>query len=99
MAAEKTRTSIERVTDLALAIAKKYIRKELETITSVEEVAGEWKVTVEVLERKTIPDSQDLLGRYEIRLNKNGELIGWTQKVIRKRSDVIPALENEIETS
>lgn len=99
MTAEKTRASIERVTDLALAIAKKYIRKELETITGVEEVGGEWRVTVEALERKAVPDSQDLLGRYEIRLNKNGELIGWTQKVIRKRCDTISPLQTEIETS
>ena len=99
MTVEKTRVSIERVTDLALVIAKKYIRKELETITGVEEVGGEWRVTVEALERKAIPDSQDLLGRYEIRLNKNGELIGWTQKVIRKRCDTISPLQTEIETT
>jgi hypothetical protein len=99
MTAEKTRASIEAVTDLALAIAEKYIRKEPETITGVEEVGGEWRVTVEALERKAVPDSQDLLGRYEIRLNKNGELIGWTQKIIRKRCDKISPLQTEIETT
>lgn len=99
MTAEKTRASIETATDLALAIAKKYIRKELETITGVEEVGGEWRVTVEALERKAVPDSQDLLGRYEIKLNKNGELIGWTQKIIRKRCDTISPLQTEIETT
>lgn len=99
MTAEKTRASIETITDLALATAKKYIRKELETIIGVEEVGGEWRVTVEALERKAVPDSQDLLGRYEIRLNKNGELIGWTQKIIRKRCDIISPLQTEIETT
>ena len=73
MAAEKTRASVERIADLAFAIAKRCIRKEPETIIGVEEVEGEWRVTVEALERKAIPDSQDVLGRYEIRLNKNGE--------------------------
>lgn len=99
MTAEKTRASIETVADLALAIAKKYIRKELETIIGVEEVEGAWRVTVEALERKAVPDSQDLLGRYEIRLNKNGDLIGWTQKIIRKRCDPISPLKTEIETT
>jgi hypothetical protein len=99
MTAKNTGASIETVTDLALAIAKKYIRKELEAIVSVEEVAGEWRVTVEVLERKAVPDSQDLLGRYEVRLNKNGELIGWTQKIIRKRCDLISPLQTETETT
>ena len=64
MAAGKSRASIEKVTDLALALAKKYISKETETLVSVEEDGGEWKVTVEALERKAIPDTQDLLGRY-----------------------------------
>jgi len=81
------KSSIYEVTDRALTITKKYISKEPETIINVEEKAGEWTVTVEVLERKAIPDTQDLLGRYVIRLNKNGELIGWTQQMIRKRCD------------
>jgi hypothetical protein len=99
MTAEGTRASIETVTDLALAIAKKYVRKELEAIIGVEEVGGEWRVTVEALERKAVPDSQDLLGRYEIRLNENGELIGWTQKIIRKRCDPISPLQTATETT
>jgi len=96
MTAEKPMAPIEKITNLALFIAKKYISKEPETIIGVEQKEGEWKVTVEALERKAVPDTQDLLGRYEIRLNKNGELIGWTQKMIRKRSDrMMPAAEEE----
>ena len=91
--------TVEKITDQALAIAKKYISKEPETVTSIEQKEGEWKVTVEALERKAVPDSQDLLGRYEIRLNKNGELIGWTQTVIRRRCDKISPSETETETS
>lgn len=95
MATEKTKASVEKITDLALAVAKKYISKEPETVIGVEQKEGEWKVTVEALERKAIPDTQDLLGRYEIRLDKNGELIGWTQKMIRKRSDRMMPQEEE----
>jgi len=99
MAAEKSKASIEKITDLALSITKKYISKQPETIIGVEEGEGEWKVTVEALERKAVPDTQDLLGRYEIRLNKNGELIGWKQKMIRRRSDrMVPAEEEWIVT-
>jgi hypothetical protein len=87
MAVQKS--SIYEVTDQALAITKKYISKVPETIVDVKEKKEEWEVTVEVLERKAVPDTQDLLGRYVIRLNKNGQLIGWTQKMIRKRSDRI----------
>jgi len=95
MATEGPRISVEKVTDLALAIAKKYISKEPETIIGIEQKEGEWKVTVEALERKAVPDTQDLLGRYEIRLNKNGGLIGWKQTMIRKRSDRMMPPEEE----
>ena len=87
IATEKPKASIFKVSDLALAIVKKYISKEPETIIGVEEDDGEWKVTVEALERKAVPDTQDLLGRYELRLSKNGKLIGWKQKMVRKRAD------------
>jgi len=100
MATEKPRASVEKITDLALAIAKKYISKEPETIIGIEQKEGEWKVTVEALERKAVPDTQDLLGRYEIRLNKKGELIGWKQKMVRKRSDrMMPPDEEWVVTS
>jgi hypothetical protein len=87
------KSSIYEVTDQALTITKKCISKKPETIINVEEKAEEWTVTVEVLERKAIPDTQDLLGRYVIRLNKNGELIGWKQQMIRKRCDIIMPTE------
>jgi hypothetical protein len=99
MVTEKTSVSIEEITDRAFAIAKKCLRKEPEAILGVEQMEGEWRITVEALERKSIPDSLDLMGRYEIRLNKNGALIGWTQKVIRRRSDTISSSETETETS
>jgi len=98
MKAEITGVSIEDATNLAFVIAKKNIRKEPEAILSVEELDGEWRITVEALERRSIPDSLDLLGRYEIRLSKNGTLIGWTQRVIRRRCDTISPSENETET-
>ena len=83
------KSSIYEITDLALTIAKKYISKDPETVIDVEEKKEEWTVTVEVVERKSIPDTQDLLGRYRIRINKNGELIGWTQTMIRRRCDLV----------
>jgi len=91
--------TVEKIVNQSVAIAKNCIRKEPETVTSVEEVEGEWRVTVEVLERKAVPDSQDLLGRYAIRLNKNGELIGWTQKILRRRCDTMLPAKGGEETS
>lgn len=100
MATEKRKVSVEKVSDAALSIVKKYISKEPETVISVEEEGGEWKVMVEALERKAVPDTQDLLGRYEVKLNANGELIGWKQKMVRKRADrMMPADEEWVITT
>jgi len=90
----KNKPAIETIIDSALNIVKQYISKEPETIIGVEEAKGEWCVIVEVLERKAVPDTQDLLGRYEVKLSMDGELLGWKQKMVRKRSDrMIPAEE------
>jgi len=94
MVTEKPKTSVEKIIELAFTVAKKYISKEPETIIGVEEKEGEWMVTVEALERKAVPDTQDILGRYEIRFNEKGELTGWKQRMIRRRSDrMVPAEE------
>lgn len=87
------KASIYKVADVALGVTKKFISKNPETVVDIEEKNEDWAVTVEVLERKAIPDTQDILGRYVIRLSKDGELIGWTQKMIRKRSDRIAPSE------
>ena len=87
------KASIYKVADVALGVTKKFISKNPETVVDIEEKNEDWAVTVEVLERKAIPDTQDILGRYVIRLSKDGELIGWAQKMIRKRSDSITPSE------
>jgi len=101
MATEKRKITVEKASDLALSIVKKYISKEPETVIGIEEEeGGEWKVIVEALERKAVPDTQDLLGRYEIKINENGELTSWKQKMVRKRADrMVPADEEWVITS
>jgi hypothetical protein len=91
------KASIYKVADVALGVTKKFIAKNPEAVIDIEEKNGEWAVTVEALERKAIPDTQDILGRYVIRLSKDGELMGWTQKMIRKRSDRTTASETKEE--
>ena len=91
----KEKLSVEKVADSALDAVRQYISKEPETVIGVEETDGEWHVTVEVLERKAVPDTQDLLGRYEVKLSMDGGLLGWRQKMVRRRSDrMMPAEED-----
>ena len=47
-----------------------------------------WTLSIEVLERKAIPDTMDILGLYEITMNNNGDLLGLERKKLRKRGNV-----------
>jgi hypothetical protein len=38
---------------------------------------GGWKVMLEVLELRRIPDSTDVLGSYEVAVDEQGELIAY----------------------
>jgi hypothetical protein len=47
-----------------------------------------WKVTLELVERVAIPDTMDLLGVYEVRLDHEGDLISYERTRIRRRCDL-----------
>jgi len=46
-----------------------------------------WVVSLEALERKAIPDTMDVLGLYEVRLDGEGNLLGFERKKLRKRGE------------
>lgn len=47
-----------------------------------------WHVGVELVERKSIPDTQDLLGVYEVILDDEGRILTYERKRVRRRMDV-----------
>ena len=47
-----------------------------------------WQLMIEFIERKAIPDTQDLLGTYEVFLNEDGDLTGYERVRVRKRMDL-----------
>jgi hypothetical protein len=56
--------------------AQELIGRPVESITGVEKDGNEWMVTIEVLELERVPTTTDVLGKYEITLDKDGELTG-----------------------
>ena len=46
-----------------------------------------WVVSLEALERRAIPDTMDVLGFYEVRLDNEGNLLGFERKKLRKRGE------------
>ncbi|MBI4304271.1 MAG: gas vesicle protein [Chloroflexi bacterium] len=71
------------------------VRKEFTGLTNlpVDGITGLSKddetyvVSLEALERKAIPDSMDVLGLYEVRLDNAGNFLTFERKKLRKRAD------------
>lgn len=61
------------------------------TVMGVTKDGEEWVVTIEMLEKKSIPDSMDILGVYEVRLNNSGEVLNFNRISLRKRGDTSAA--------
>ena len=60
-----------------------------EGVTSLEQADdGTWRVTVEVLELSRIPETDDMLGSYEVELDEDGELLSYRRVRRYARSQV-----------
>jgi hypothetical protein len=52
------------------------VGRPVESIIGIEKNGKEWKLSVEVLELERVPNTTDLLGIYDVTVDKNGELTG-----------------------
>lgn len=57
------------------------------TLGAVKEGAG-WAVSVEMVEKRSLPDQLDILAKYEVSLDADGSVNGFTRKGMRRRMDV-----------
>jgi len=70
-------------------------RKQLADLTGFKEPAGiglkkekeGWMVTIEIVEKESIPKGMDVLGTYEVHLDAKGELLGYEKIAMRKKMD------------
>lgn len=49
---------------------------------------GGWVVTIQIMEKKSIPEGMDVLGVYEVETDREGNISGYERKEIRRRGDV-----------
>ena len=52
-----------------------------------------WVVSVEMVEKRSLPDQLDILATYEVSLDTGGNVVGFTRKGMRRRMDVVGAEE------
>jgi hypothetical protein len=69
------RKPMEIVTD-AVEQVQELIGRPVEAVTGMEKDGRDWTVTVEVVELSRIPNTTDVLGQYEVTLDRNGEITG-----------------------
>ncbi|MBI4530709.1 MAG: gas vesicle protein [Candidatus Latescibacteria bacterium] len=62
-------------------------------VTGVSVSEDGWRVVIEMVERKAIPDTQDILGAYEVRLDNSGHVTGYERKRVRRRMDLEEVVE------
>ena len=73
---KKAREELSKVTGLELST----------TVAAVKEEKG-WKVTLEMVEKHSIPDQMDILAVYEVILDNDGNVIEFNRTQLRKRVD------------
>ncbi|MGA9402948.1 MAG: gas vesicle protein GvpO [Haladaptatus sp.] len=74
--------------DVGRAIASDLIGSPLDGIIEVGEQDDDgWRVVAEVVERNSIPDTQDVLGRYVISLGPSGTVQGYGRAGRYRRGD------------
>jgi len=79
---------IQEILEKASLAAGFMLNKEIDCIVCMNKTQEGWLAEVEVLERRSVPDSQDILGRYEMKLDDGGELLGYKRIMLRRRSDM-----------
>lgn len=61
----------------AREVASDLLEYEFEGVIKVEATDSGWRTVIEVIERSAVPDTQDIIGRYEIELDTTGSATGY----------------------
>lgn len=77
------------------------VKKELANLTGFKHPAAtgfkqegnELIITVEVVEKESIPSGMDVLGAYDVRIDSTGKIISYERTDLRKRGDTTFAKE------
>jgi len=83
----KGEPSIKEIYNSAYETAETLLRKKVDSIVCINKEGDLWIVETEVLERKSVPDTQDILGRYQMEFGSDGELHGYSRVLLRRRSE------------
>lgn len=80
---------LRRVTDGARDLLHALSGAEIEAVSSLDRTPSGWRVTLEAVELRRIPDSTDVLATYEVELDEDGDLVRYERRrrYARSQSD------------
>jgi hypothetical protein len=78
---------LKQLTDIVKSELKSLTGFQPESVISIKKLDEQWKVTIELLERSSIPDKMDILGNYEVLVDFTGDIVSYERKSLRKRGD------------
>ena len=63
------------------------IGRELDGVTSLMQTEDGWMATVELVERRSVPDTQDLIGQYEVSIGDDAVIDGYRRLETYRRAE------------
>lgn len=85
--ADQTGVGIVDIRNHVRNTAGDLIGRPLDGIVEIGRNDGEWRALVEIIERRSVPDTQDILGRYALELDGNGDITGYRRLDRYRRGD------------
>jgi len=76
-----------RVTERAKAQLAEATNLEPLLVSGADRDGEGWRLRVEMVELQRIPEAQDVIGAYDVRLDDEGELLEWRRTGLRRRDD------------
>ncbi len=86
-ASDGTSAGIVEVRNRVRDSASDLIGRALDGIVEIERDDGQWHALVEIVERSSVPDTQDIIGRYALDLDDGGRITGYRRLERYRRGD------------
>jgi len=64
------------------------VKKQPLSVIGINKEGENWEALVEVLERRAVPDTQNLIGIYKITLDKGNNVVGYKRVEVRRKCDI-----------
>lgn len=84
---------IANVVDKARDEIARLVGQAIASVVSCVHDDGHWRVTLETVERKAIPDTADLLAAYLVLLDEAGGLVSFQRLGVRRRGEPVEERE------